>query len=183
MGRRNSGIAKFHAGDEERGTLDVKFLDVAFGERIGEQLVFNSHVELVRGQQIFHGIRSLIHDRAGFGKSAVEEGSFFADGVAELAVGKPRNIVEVNGNSRSFFQLECYREAVGARLEVVVHFGEHAGLQQTVCGGLQFCFSDLGAFFELSERDDLGFGKSFQALRADLVETCGRWCWRLGLCR
>jgi len=44
VGRRNSGIAEFHAGNEKRGTLNMKFLDIAFGQGVGKQLVLNRYV-------------------------------------------------------------------------------------------------------------------------------------------
>jgi len=58
----------------------------------------------VRGQQVLDGIGRLIQNAAGFGKSAIEEWHFFSDGVAELSVGEPGEVVEINGDAWGFFQ-------------------------------------------------------------------------------
>lgn len=173
-------VAEFDASDIEGATFSVEFLDVAVGEWGRQQLVVHSNVQLVCGEEFLDGVGCCVNDSTGLGKRAVEEWDFLADGVVELAVSEPGEIVEINGDTARLFKLKCHGKSFRDRLEAVVDLGEHSGLEQAIGGGLEIGFADLRVFRKLRHGNDLIGRQGFQAFGAYFVEDCGRgWGWRL----
>ena len=84
----------------------MKFLDVAFAIRIGDDLVFDGGLQSMGRQEFADRVGGLIDDRAGAGKRAVVERQLCANRIVEFAVGEPWKIVEIGGNALGFFEVE-----------------------------------------------------------------------------
>src|SRR5579859_7264212 len=107
--------------------------------------MFDGGLQAVGHEKLAERIGGFVDDSACFGERAVVERELGADGVVELAIGKPRKIVEVSGNARGFFDVEGNDQAVSAGLKTVADFGEKAALHELVGGGLEIVFAGLRA--------------------------------------
>src|SRR5258708_11899064 len=173
FGGRKGGIAEFQRCDLDRGAFDPDFLDVAFTVWIRDYRVLQRHRQSARREQILYNFRGMIHRSSGFRQRPVEERNFIADGVAQLRIREPWNIVEVNGDSRRFFQVKGHQDAGGLGLKVVTYFGEKSALNEPVGGGLQIIPADLGTGDQAGYRNDLGLGEEFFAVGVDFAQRCG----------
>src|SRR5882762_5683227 len=170
---QKGGIAEFHLCDLERGTFDPEFLHVAFTIWIRDYRVLERHLQSARNEQLLHSFTGLIHRGPGFRQRPAEGRKFIADGVAQLRIGEPWNVVEVGGDSLRFFHVIGHQDAGNLRLEVVTYFGEKPALNEPVGSGLQVILADLGAADQAGYGDDLGLGEEFFAVGVDFAQRRG----------
>src|SRR2546421_5829781 len=170
FGGQKGGIAEFQLCDLERSTFDANLLDVAFTDGIRDYDVLERHLQSARGEQILHGINGLIYRGPSFRQCSVEERKLIADGIAQVCIGKPRNVIEVDEDSRRFFHVIGHQNASDLRLEVVTYFGEKPALNEPVRGGLQITPANLSAGDQAGYRDDLRLGKKSFAVNVDFAQ-------------
>src|SRR5260370_18416771 len=173
FGGQKGGIAEFHLCDLECGTFDPEFLHVAFTVWIGDYRVLERHLQSARSEQLLHSFTGLIHCGSGFRQRPVEGRKFIADGVAQLRIREPWNVVEVGGDSRRFFHVVGHQDAGDLRLEVETYFGEKPALNEPVGSGLQIIPADLGAAEQAGYGDDLGLGEEVFAVGVDFAQWRG----------
>src|SRR5713226_2649287 len=173
FGGRKGGIAEFQLCDLECGAFDPDFLHVAFTVWIRDYRVLQRHRQSARREQLLYSFSGMIHRGPGFRQRPVEERKFIADGVAQLRIREPWNVVEVNGNSRRFFHVIGHEDAGGFCLEVVTYFGEKPALNEPVGGGLQIIPADLGTGDQAGYRNDLGLGEKLFAVGVDFTQRRG----------
>src|SRR5216110_1556350 len=125
------------------------------------------------GEKFSEGFGGVIDDAACGGKRAVVEGKRRADGVVQLAVREPGNIVEVGGNAGGFFDVKGYDQAVSAGLEVVAHLGEEPALNEFVGGGLQFVLAGGGVDVQSTEVGDLRLREGLEAFGVNFAQRRG----------
>src|SRR6267143_1959257 len=173
FGGQKGRIAECQLRDLECGAFDPEFLYVAFTIRIRDYRVLERHLQSARSEQLLHSFTGLIHRGSGFRQRPIEGRKFIADGVAQLRIREPWNIVEVDGDSRRFFHVIGYQDAGDLRLEVVTYFGEKPTLNEPVGSGLQIIPADLGAADQAGYGDDLGLGEEFFAIGVDFAQWRG----------
>src|ERR1700687_400179 len=172
-GGQKGRIAEFQLCDLEFGAFDPEFLHVAFTIWIRDYRVLERHLQSARSEQLLHSFTGLIHRSPGFRQCPVEGRKFIADGVAQLRIREPWNVVEVGGDSRRFFHVIGHQDACDLRLEVVTYFGEKPALNEPVGSGLQIIPADLGATNQAGYGDDLGLGEEFFAVGVDFAQWRG----------
>src|ERR1700682_5030499 len=172
-GGQKGRIAEFQLCDLECGTFDPEFLHVAFTIWIRDYRVLQRYLQSVRSEQLLHSFTGLIHRSPGFRHRPVVGRKFIADGVAQLRIREPWNVVEVGGDSRRFFYVIGHQDAGDLRLEVETHFGEKPALNEPVGSGLQIIPADLGAADQAGYGDDLGLGEEFFAVGVDFAQWRG----------
>ncbi len=116
--------------------IDAEELHAAVADGISRNLVLDRSLQPMGDEKVPHGFGSQVNHGARFGERAVVKGQLGANGVVELAIGEPRQVVKVSWNARRFCYVEGHLQAVGARLKVVSHLGEEAALHQFVRGCL-----------------------------------------------
>ena len=167
-------IAELDPGDMQRFGIDMEQLHAAVAAGIGSYLMFDRGLQSVSDQKLSEGFRGLIRDGAGFGERAVIKGNLRANCVAQLAVRKPREIVEVCRNTRRLFDVESENHAVGTRLKIVANLGEHSALHELVGSALQVVFSDLRVQLQAAEGGDLLLLQRFEPFGADFAQRGSR---------
>src|SRR6267378_1373400 len=170
---QKGGIVEFHLCDLERGTFDPEFLHAAFTIWIRDYRVLERHLQSARNEQLLHSFTGLIHRGPGFRQRPAEGRKFIADGVAQLRIGEPWNVVEIGGDSLRFFNVVRHQDAGDLRLEVETHFGEKPALNEPVGSGLQIIPADLGAADQAGYGDDLGLSAEFFAVGVDFAQRRG----------
>src|SRR5690348_13277521 len=100
FGVKKGRIAEFQLCDLECGAFDMKFLYVAFTNRIRDNGVFKQPWHTVGGEQFLDGFDGLVHGGAGFRKRSIKKRKLATNGISEGRIRKPWNIVEVDWNSR-----------------------------------------------------------------------------------
>src|SRR6266436_9503571 len=173
FGGRKGRIAEFQFGDLERCSFDADYLHVAFTTGISNYGVFEGDLQPVRREQFLHSVAGQVYRGARFRQRAIEERQFGANGVAQLGIREPRNVVEVGGDTGRFLDVIGHQNASEARLEVVTDFSEQAALHELVGRGLQIIAADLGARDQAGYGDNLGFGEQFFAFGVDLAQSRG----------
>src|SRR5713226_9029698 len=183
FGGRKGGIAEFQLCDLECGAFDPDFLHVAFTVWIRDYRVLQRHRQSARREQLLYSFSGMIHRGPGFRQRPVEERKFTADGIAQLRIREPWNIVEIDGDSRRFLHVIGHQDAGDSRLEVVTYFGEKPALNEPVGSGLQIIPADLGARDQAGYGDDLGLGEEFFAVGVDFAQWPGGGVRRLSRSR
>src|SRR5260370_32639131 len=170
FGVQKGGVAEFQLGDLECGAYDVKFLRGAFTIRIRDDRVLEGHVTGGGREEFLHGVNGMIDGGAGFRERAIKKGKLAANGIVQSRIREPRNIVEVDGDSRRFVHVISHQDAGELGLKVVTHFSEEPTLNEFVGSGLQIIAADLGAGNQAGYSDDLSLGEVFFSFHVDFAQ-------------
>src|SRR5438093_13301440 len=79
----------------------MKFLQITFTMGVRDHRVLKRPWHSARSEQLLDGVNGLVDGRPSFRKRSVEERKLAPNGIAEGRIGKPRNIVKEDGDSRS----------------------------------------------------------------------------------
>src|SRR5437879_4707274 len=109
----------------------------------------------------------MIHGGSRFWERSIEKGKPATNGLVKSQIREPRNVVEVDGNSRRFLHVVSHEDAGELGLKVVTHLGEEPALNELVGSGLQIIPADLGARDKSCNRNHLSFGEAFFAFHVD----------------
>src|SRR5215469_15864979 len=123
FGVQERRITKLHFFNSQRRAFHLEELDVALSSRAANGLMLKRDLQAVRADQFFDSLRRLVHGAAPFWQSSVKKGKLLANGIFELGIGEPRNVVKIGGNSPGFFDM-IRDDDSHASLKVVAHFGE-----------------------------------------------------------
>src|SRR5579864_9007066 len=107
-------------------------------------------LQAVRGDQFLDRLRRLVHGASPCRQSSIKERKLLANGIFELGIREPRNVVKIGGNSRGLLNVVSDHNS-RASLKVVAHFGEQPALHQLVGGSLQIGAADLRTGDETGE--------------------------------
>ena len=121
----------------------MKFLQVTFTIGVRDHRVLKRPWHSARSEQLLDGVNGLVDGRPSFRKRSVEERKLAPNGIAEGRIGKPRNIVKEDGDSRRFLHVISHQNTGELRLKVVTHFSEEPALDEFVGSGLQIITADL----------------------------------------
>ena len=135
--------------------------------------MFKSNLEASGTEKFVDGVGRLLDHRAAFWKRAVEEGKFFADGLAQFGIGEPGDIVEISGEARRFFHVERDHHPGVFGREIVADLGKEPAGDKLVGTALQVAAAYLGADLHGGQSGDLRFAEDFRAVGADFAKRCG----------
>jgi hypothetical protein len=167
------GITERDGGDLERCAFDEESLHIAVADGIGHDLMFDGDVELVAGKQGFDGFGGLVHERTGFGESAIVGGVFGADGCGKLGIIEPGNVVKESRKKGIFFDVKIYGDLIALGVEIVFDVGEEAGGDELIGSGLEGVAVNGRIQLEFGESDDLRLSKFLETVGVDFVERGG----------
>src|SRR5690348_16020135 len=129
-------------------------------------------LQAVRGDQFLDCLSRLVHGASPCRQSSIKKGKLLANGIFELGIREPRNVVKIGGDSRRLLNVVSDHNSC-ASLKVVAHFGEEPALYQLVGGRLQIRAADLRTGGEAGELSNLPRGKTLLPFNANFSERCG----------